>query len=130
MPSNPNAGKPSAVLDDELRAAVAARQELGAELEPEVIAAFLARIENAVTSSPTNRDDPAPRHPNFTARIAWSLALGIPLVAVAGGIGGTMSGAAGVAGILGALLTVFCLNVYYTEVEKDLELKRMYWRRK
>ncbi|MGH2604650.1 MAG: hypothetical protein ACRDJ9_35325 [Dehalococcoidia bacterium] len=128
MPSN--ASKPSAVLDHELRAAVAARQELGAELEPEVIAAFLARIENAVTASPSHRDDPAPRRPNFTARIAWSLLLGIPLVAVTGAVGNEISPEVGGFGIIAALLTVFGLNVYYTEVEKDLELKRMEWRRK
>lgn len=120
---------------EELRAAVAARGELGRDLEPDVIDAFIDRVGAAIDSRVDarlmQRGDASPRTAqsragNFTARIGVSLAIGLPLTAIAGGIGGAYGdGPGAVAGILTALVTVFGLNAYYTEVEKDLEKERL-----
>ena len=118
---------------EELAAAVAARHELGERLESEVTDAFLARVgqsidrrvdERLAGRTPVRPGVPA-RAYNFTGRVVASLAVGIPLTAVAGGIGGDAAGGVGgIVGILGALATVVTLNIYYTETEKDLERTR------
>jgi hypothetical protein len=70
----------------ELEAAIRARRELGAELEPEVIASFVERIERRLderarearpANRPKNRSD-------FTLALAIvSLGVSIPLTAIA-----------------------------------------------
>jgi hypothetical protein len=67
-------------LDDELAALLAARRELGRDLEPEVTAAFLARVEASVAARMEEDAGIASNRNRFTQRIAWSLGLGIPLV--------------------------------------------------
>ena len=133
MPADQNHAAP--VSREELRAAVAARGELGRELEPDVIDAFIDRVGAAIDARVDARlaqhGDTAPRSAqsrvgSFTARIGVSLVIGLPLTAIAGGIGGAYGdGAGAVAGMLTALVTVFGLNAYYTEVEKDLEKERL-----
>lgn len=115
-------------LDDELAALLAARRELGRDLEPEVTAAFLSRVEASVAARLETDTAMESRRNRFTQRIAWSLGLGIPLVTLSG----VMGGAAGdgstfgaVAGMIASLATIVGLNAYYTEVEKEIELTRL-----
>ncbi|MGD9893517.1 MAG: hypothetical protein AB7R89_24625 [Dehalococcoidia bacterium] len=117
-------------LDDELAALLAARRELGRDLEPEVTAAFLARVEASVAARLEDDTGMASNRNRFTQRIAWSLGLGIPLVTLSGIIGGTVGGGDGstfgaVAAMIATLITIVGLNAYYTEVEKELELTRL-----
>ena len=70
---------------EELRAVVAARRELGPEYEPELMDSFLERIEKRVDE---RRHGKAARrdkeHHAITPLVLGSLALSIPLIAVAG----------------------------------------------
>jgi hypothetical protein len=61
---------------------------------------------------------------SYTMRIASSLAISIPLVAVAAALGHQAGGVGVVASVLAVLSTVFGLNVYYTEAEIRLEQSR------
>ncbi len=112
--------QPPAVARDDLRAAVAARHELGERMEDEIIDDFLerldrsldARIEGRVAQRlGRTRAAAEMRARNFTGRIAASLGIGIPLTAIAGGIGQ-------VPGIVAVWLGIVALNVYYTENER------------
>lgn len=117
-----------AVPRAELDAALAARAELGADMEPLLVEDFLGRIEQAIDARVDERVEEllegrgvrravrksSDRAAQFTGRIAASLALGIPLTAIAGGI-------TGLPGVLGVLATVVGLNIYYAESEKDAE---------
>ena len=63
---------------DDIEAAIEARRELGAELEPQVIDSFVARIEERLAR-------PGPRHRNDRtfALTIFSLIASIPLTAIA-----------------------------------------------
>jgi hypothetical protein len=110
----------SALPNEELHAAVAARHELGERMEQEVIDSFLARVEQSLDARIDERVGrqlhgrrPSRIDPKqFTGRVAASLGLGIPLTAISGGIGGVF-------GIIAVWLGIVVLNVYYTEVEKQ-----------
>ena len=76
--------------EQELKAVVAARKELGPEHEDHLVAGFLERIEKEIDRrvdekvralGPTRRRGGSALHPG-------NLALCIPIVAIAGGIGG------------------------------------------
>lgn len=106
---------------EELDAAVSARTELGERLEAEVIDSFLDRVETSLdaridqrlaSQSRRGRVRQESRANHLTGRIAASLGLGIPLTAIAGGIGD-------VPGIIAVWLGIVVLNIYYTEVEKQ-----------
>jgi hypothetical protein len=77
------------VDEQELRAAVEARKELGPEHEEHLVAGFVDRIEkeidrrvDAKLASRTRRRGGSNLHPA-------NLAICIPIIAIAGGIGGT-----------------------------------------
>ena len=75
---------------EELQAHVAARRELGPEYEPELVDSFLERIEKRVDQrrhGKAARRDGRP-HTTITPLVLGSLALAIPLMAVAGSAGG------------------------------------------
>jgi hypothetical protein len=112
---------------DEAEAALATRHELGDRMEPEVVDAFIDRIEHAIDSrvearmgrlGRRNRLPAEIRARNFTGRIAASLGIGIPLTAIAGTIAEKDAIVGGIAA-LGAWIAIIVLNIYYTEVEKQ-----------
>lgn len=122
VPARPGASPPSSLPQDELNAAIAARQELGERLEPEVVETFLARVEHAIAARVDARVEERlrrrrvslqSRQNNLTARIAASLGIGIPLTAIAGSIGG-------VEGITGVWFSIVALNVVYTWAEMKM----------
>ena len=119
---------PEALPRDEVQAALDARRELGERMEPEIVEAFLSRVERAIDARVEERLDrrlpsgrgrraggPNPVH--FTGRLAASLGLGIPLTAVAGEIGGAV-------GVLAVWASIVVLNVFYTQAEKDAMQQR------
>jgi hypothetical protein len=88
---------------EELQAHVAARSELGPEYEPELVDSFLERVERRVEQlghgKAARRDRP---HATITPLVLGSLALSIPLIAVAG----AQAGAFGVALVCIAIVLV------------------------
>lgn len=72
---------------DELEAAIAARREVGAELEPQVIDGFVERIEKRIDE---RARELAPKaQTGLDTRLALgSMLLAIPLLGAAGGIAG------------------------------------------
>ena len=89
-------------IDKELRAAIGARQELGAELEPQVIEGFVERIERRLDERGRERR-PARRHrgDEFVLTIV-SLGVAIPLLGIAAGT----TGLAGIIVVCAALVLV------------------------
>jgi hypothetical protein len=97
----------------DLKAAVGARKELGPEMEEQVIEAFLQRIQERIDAR-VSRD--LGSHPQGHEKahheakpelvVAPSLALSIPLVAIAGGEAGAL-------GIASVMLVVLIINLTY-----------------
>ena len=103
----------SRVTREDVESAVGARRELGEELEPAVVDAFLDRVERAIDARVDERlqaskalrrrsDDGGPR----LALAIVSLATGIPITAIA-------ADSAEVLGILIAWIGIAAVNVAY-----------------
>ena len=74
--------------EQELQASLAARRELGPEHEDELVAGFLQRIDREIDRRVDERvRQLAPQKPRGSALHPGNLALCIPIVAIAGGIG-------------------------------------------
>ena len=86
-----------AVVKEELEAAIAARTEMGAEMEPAVIDAFVARIERRLVER-GNRDELAlmRQREHEKEMVLGSMAISVPLFAVAA----VFTGLAGVIAVL------------------------------
>lgn len=71
----------------DLRAAVAARQELGPEYEPEIIEAFLERLDSAAAQRhPAPAPEPARPAPHSASRETDPGGLALAIVSVVAGI--------------------------------------------
>ena len=97
-------------LRQELQATLGARRELGAAYEPQLIDAFLRRLDQAMDARIDQRLAQRPPPPAVrsdpTRILAIALGLGIPLVAIAGGIAGGL-------GILAVLALIGLLVIYF-----------------
>ena len=97
----------------ELKAAVGARRELGPELEDEVLAAFLARVEQRVgerTAAPAGshevtRSKPAEIETPLHV-VGGSLILSIPALAIAGDVAGAL-------GLVLVVVALIAINTLY-----------------
>ena len=77
-------------LSKDLEATVEARRELGPELEPELIASFLDRVDDEINERLkkfSKQQAKSQRDTSFPIA-AFSLVLGIPISAIAGGTAG------------------------------------------
>jgi hypothetical protein len=73
-----------AVLKQELRTAISARQELGDEMEPAVIDAFVERIERRLAEGEDERERALKhRRDHQKEMVLGSMAISIPLLAIA-----------------------------------------------
>ena len=90
-------------LEDEFRAALEARRELGTELEPEVIDGFVERIEKRLVE---RRPPPAPSRDrgHETGIAIVSLGVAIPMLAIAGGT-------TGLPGVIAVCVALVLLNL-------------------
>jgi hypothetical protein len=93
-------------LRDELESTLAARRELGAELEPQLVESFLDRVEQRLDertrpAAPAQRD----KRPELALAIV-SLGVSIPLIAIAGF-------AAGVPGVALVCLALVLVNYFF-----------------
>ncbi len=71
-------------MNEELRSAIAARKELGDEMEPAVIDAFVARIERRLADGVDERERALKRRRDHqTQMVLGSMAISIPLLAIA-----------------------------------------------
>jgi hypothetical protein len=69
---------------EELEAAIEARKELGAELEPAVIDAFVERIEKSIVKRDDQREKALKRRRDHQKEmVLGAMALSIPLMAIA-----------------------------------------------
>ncbi|MGI8550134.1 MAG: hypothetical protein ACR2PL_04935 [Dehalococcoidia bacterium] len=97
-------------LRQDLHATLGARQQLGPNYEQELIDSFLTRLDQSINVRLRQRLPAQPLRSagpyNPTGAIAASLALSIPLIAIAGGI-------AHLPGILAIVVLIGFLNVYY-----------------
>lgn len=98
---------------NELKAAVAARRELGPEMEDQVLESFLARIEGRVQelAKGASRKSAPAKHTggntvNPAAVAVPTMALAIPVTAIAGGI-------AGGPGVVAAMVAVVLINLLF-----------------
>jgi hypothetical protein len=100
-----------AVPREELQVAVHARQELSPEHEPEIVEAFLERVGKAIDARVDERvaEYEADDEVDWSGAIGvaiGSIALGIPVTAVAGSYGG-------VPGIVVAWIGIVVVNIAY-----------------
>ena len=97
---------------DEAEAALAARQELGREYEPAVVDSFVDRLDKAIDARVAEHvERSGARPPEVPDRAPLALAIvsigcGIPITAVAGGIGD-------LPGILIAWIGIVLVNIAY-----------------
>jgi hypothetical protein len=91
------------VVREELRAAVEARRELGDEMEPAVIDAFVARIERRLADRTEQSELVLKRrHDHQKEMVLGSMAISIPLLAIAA----VFAGLAGIVAICVALAVI------------------------
>lgn len=102
-----------AVPREELEVAIHARQELSPEHEPEIVEAFLERVGNAIDARVDERiaeqesGDDVGFDTGAIGVAIGSIALGIPITAVAASNGG------GVPGVVVAWIGIVLVNIAY-----------------
>ena len=96
-----------AVSRDEVEAAVAARRELGDELEPAVIDGFVERIEQRLAARDDQSERALVRRRNHQKEMTLgSMAISIPLLAIAA----VFTGLAGVIAVCVALVAIAAIS--------------------
>jgi hypothetical protein len=91
------------VLHDELRSALQARTELGEEMEPAVIEAFVERMERRLADRLNASDQALKRRRDHQKEmVLGSMALSIPLLAIAA----IFTGLAGIIAVCVALVVI------------------------
>jgi hypothetical protein len=92
-----------AVPKDELQAAIEARKELGAEMEPAMIDAFVERIERRIAERADESEQSLKRKRiHQKEMVLGAMAISIPLFAIAA----VFAGLAGILAVLGALVVI------------------------
>jgi hypothetical protein len=92
-----------ALLKEELEAAIAARSEMGAEMEPALIDAFVTRIERRLVEQ-GDRDERALKRQRDHEKemVLGSMGISVPLFAIAA----VFTGLAGVVAVLATLVVI------------------------
>ena len=92
-----------AVVKEELEAAIAARSEMSAEMEPALIDAFVARIEGRIVERAEQDERALKRQRDHEKEmVLGSMAISIPLFALAA----VFTGLAGIIAVLIALVVI------------------------
>lgn len=93
----------NAVVKEELEAAIAARTEMGAEMEPALIDAFVARIEQRLVERGDREERVLKRQRDHEKEmVLGSMGISVPLFAIAA----VFTGLAGVVAVLVALVVI------------------------
>jgi len=96
------------MVKEELEAAIAARAEMGAEMEPAVIDAFVARIERRVADRADHDERALQRKRDHQKElILGSMGISVPLFAIAA----VFTGLAGIIAVLVALVVITVVSV-------------------
>jgi hypothetical protein len=97
------------VQKDELEAAIEARKELGAEMEPALIDAFVERIERRIAQQGTDRErELRARRDHQKELILGAMGISVPLFALAA----IFTGLPGVIAVCAALAVVAIVATY------------------
>jgi cytochrome P450 len=92
-----------AVVREELEAAIETRKEMGAEMEPEVVEAFVARIEQRLVERADQNERALKRKRDHQKEmVLGSMAISVPLFAIAA----VFSGLPGILAVLVALVVI------------------------
>ena len=95
-------------VKQELEAAIEARAEMGAEMEPAVIDAFAARIERRLAERVEHDDRALKRKRDHQKEmVLGSMAISVPLFAIAA----VFTGLAGIVAVLVALVIITAVSV-------------------
>lgn len=97
------------ITRDDVTSMVGARQELGEEMEPAVVDAFLDRVEAAIDARAAERRQPGDAGAGSGERLALaivSLGTGVPITAIAADGGGAL-------GVIAAWLGIAGVNFAY-----------------
>ena len=95
------------VVKDELRSAIEARKELGDEMEPPVIDAFVERIERRLADRADDSDRALQRKRNHQKEmVLGSMGISVPLLAIAA----IFTGLPGVIAVCAALVVIAVLS--------------------
>lgn len=91
------------VRRDELQAVIEARAELGAEMEPAVINAFVERLERRIAEDTAEREQALKRKRDHQKEmVLGTMGISVPLLAIAA----IFTGLAGVLVVCGALVVI------------------------
>jgi hypothetical protein len=91
------------VRHDELQAAIQARAELGADMEPAVIDAFVERLEQRLAEGAAEREQALKRRRDHQKEmVLGAMGISVPLLAIAA----IFTGLAGVLVVCGALVVI------------------------
>jgi hypothetical protein len=91
------------VVKDELEAAIEARKEVGAEMEPAVIDAFVSRIEGRLVERADQEERALKRKRDHQKEmVLGSMAISVPLFAIAA----VFTGLPGIVAVLVALVVI------------------------
>jgi VIT1/CCC1 family predicted Fe2+/Mn2+ transporter len=94
--------------EDDLRMAIEARKELGAEMEPEIIEGFVARIEQRLAERRQDEERALQRKRNHQKEmVLGSMGISVPLFAIAAVF-------TGLAGIIAVLVAVVAIAIVST----------------
>ena len=95
-------------LGKELEATIRARQEVGAELEPQLVERFVDRLEAEIDRRVDQRlAQRRPAHSGpVTPMVLGSLGISIPLMGIAGGT-------AGLGGIVAVCIAIVLVNLFW-----------------
>jgi len=92
-------------LRHDLEATLRARQEVGHELEPQLVDRFVEKVEAQIEQRARElASRRKPEHHAVTPLVLGSFGLAIPLIAIAGGTGG-------VAGVIAVCIAIVLVNV-------------------
>ena len=96
---------------EEIQAAIEARKELGAELEPAVIDSFVERIEKSIVKRDDQREKALKRQRDHQKEMTLgAMAISIPLMAIAA----IFTGLAGVIAVCAAIAVVAIVSARQT----------------
>ena len=97
-----------AVLRQELEATIETRKEMGSEMEPEVIDAFIARIEQRLVQRGDEDERARKRRRDHQKEIVLgSMGISVPLFAIAA----VFTGLSGILAVLVALVVIAVVSV-------------------
>lgn len=114
LPQRPGSGRYEDIpnLEEELRLALAARKELGAQHENQLVDSFIEKLDRTIVARAAQERDAGKlakqRAAASAGRLAIALGVGIPLSAISLGM-------AGLPGLIVVWLSIVVLSIYFDQ---------------